>query len=185
MKTVKQLRIIFSIGMIIIFMPFKINSQENKLNANPFSENLNYINAVGLRLGGTSGITYNHKFKEKNSIKFIMGMFPSSYGLTILYERFIPTKAKGLNLYFGAGGHVSGAYYSTWYYYNMNINRYSYIRTYGYSPIIGFDIIGGIEYKIPKIPLALSFDLKPFIEFFNGYGPFFNPDPSIGAKFTF
>jgi hypothetical protein len=146
---------------------------------------VDYTNALGLRLGETSGITFNHKFDEQNSIKFIGGVFPDVYGLTILYERFYPTKAKGLDFYFGAGGHVSGAYQRTRDYYIIDRKRYSYERNYGYSSIFGVDILTGIEYKFPKVPIALSTEVKPFIEFFNGYGPYFKLDPGIVIKYVF
>jgi hypothetical protein len=157
-------------------------AQENISNTN---DKTTYKNAIGLRLGWTSGITYNHKFNEKNSIKFILGAFPYSYGLTCLYERYHSTIVSGLNYYYGIGGHVSGAYYRTWHYYNTEGGQYSYYRTYGTGAILGIDLIGGLEYKFPNVPFAVNLDLKPYAEFFNGYGPFLNPDLGVGIKFVF
>lgn len=145
----------------------------------------NYSNAFGIRLGGTTGITFKHSLNSNNSIEFILGAFPYSFGLTGLYERNYQTKIDGLSLYYGVGGHISRVYTTTWYYYNTDNNRYAYFRTYGYGAVWGIDFIGGAEYKFHEIPLAISFDLKPFMEFYSRYGPYINLDPGVGLKLTF
>jgi hypothetical protein len=146
---------------------------------------INYRNAVGLRFGVTTGITYNHKFDRYNSLNFIFGAFPYSYGVTVLYERYVRTSEENLSFYYGLGGHISGAYYRTWYYYNTERNRYTYYRTYGPSPIVGIDFVAGLEFKFPGAPLALNFEIKPRAEFFNTFGPYFSLDPGLGIKFVF
>jgi hypothetical protein len=173
---------IFLFATFIYFLTIgKLTAQETK----PVQSNYTYSNAIGLRLGGTSGLTFKHNFGNRSAVELILGAFPRSYGFTALYERISPTSVNGLRFYYGIGGHISGAYYRSWYYYNTDNSRYAYYRTYGYGPILGIDLIGGLEYKFPTIPLALSFDLKPFAEFYNMYGPFFGLDPSIGVKVAF
>ena len=50
---------------------------------------------------------------------------------------------------------------------------------------IGIDGVAGAEYKLPAIPLALSFDIKPFIEINNSGVIFTTFDPGLGIKLTF
>jgi len=179
MKTT-LIKTVFTIGLSCFLSFENVNAQENKT-----IENNKYSNAIGIRIGGTSGLTYKHRFDQKNAVEVILGTYPYSYGLTGLYERYMPTTVEGLNLYAGAGAHISRAYYRTWGYYTSDDNRYYYYRTYNYGPIIGIDAIGGIEYKIPKAPIAVSFDLKPYIDFFRDYRSYVYLDPGLGIKFTF
>ena len=159
----------------------KLIAQSNKLN-----EDSNYTNAIGLRFGRTSGITVKHKLANKNAIEVILGMFPYSFGVTGLYEWYHQTNEKGLSVYYGGGLGVARAYDHTEVtYYNNFGDNMTYVKTYGYGPIFGFNAIGGIEYKIPRTPLAVSFDLKPYAEFFNNYGPYIELDPGLQIKLTF
>ena len=50
---------------------------------------------------------------------------------------------------------------------------------------LGIDGIVGIENKIPQIPIAMSLDIKPFMEIFRDGELNFSLDPGIGVKFTF
>lgn len=161
-----------------------LTAQENISMENKTIVSNDYSNAIGLRFGGISGITYKHRF-QSNAVEVIAGTYPYSFGLTGLYERYSSTTVNGLNLYYGAGAHISRAYYTSWTYFNIGNDRYGYYKTYNYYPIFGLDIIGGIEYKIPKAPLAISLDLKPYVDFFREYGPYGYIDPGLGIKFTF
>ncbi len=147
------------------------------------AENADYTNAIGIRFGGTTGLDFKHKFSSLNAIELILGAYPNSFGLTALYERNVSTQVTGLNLYLGAGGHIARAYdYNYGYFKN---DRYYYYRNYNYGPVLGIDGIAGVEYRIPKVPLAISVDVKPYAEFYSGYGTYFNLDPGLGIKFTF
>jgi hypothetical protein len=141
-----------------------------------------YSDAIGVRLGGTTGFSYKHRFNNPNAFEAILGTYPYSLGITALYERYFTTRTNGLSLYFGAGGHIARPYYNSWgFYYN---DRYYFYRN-APGPVLGIDLIGGLEYKIPDVPLALSFDLKPNTEFYRNYSPLFSLDPGLGIKFTF
>lgn len=146
-----------------------------------------FKNAVGLRFGTTTGITYKHRFTEENALELILGTHAHAVGITGLYERYVLTNVEGLNLYFGGGAHISRGYYSTWgYNYNPKYDQYYYYeKNYHYGPIVGLDAIGGIEYRLSKAPVAFNLDLKPFAEFYRGYKPNYRWDPGLGVKFTF
>lgn len=139
-----------------------------------------YNHALGLRAGGTSGITYKHFISSSSAIEGILGFWYNGISLTGLYEGYAPTGLQGLKWYYGGGAHV--ATYSRYDY--VRENRYWYRNhTSGYA--IGIDGIVGLEYKIPPIPVAISFDLKPTFEIGgSGYGAMFL-DPGFGLKFLF
>ncbi|MGZ3903504.1 MAG: hypothetical protein ACXVC6_07410 [Bacteroidia bacterium] len=158
-----------------------VNAQSNDRKINTATD---YRNAVGLRIGETSGLTFKHFFSNASALEGIVGASPYSFGITGLYEKYITSGVNGLYFYFGGGGHLNTGYGRSVYYVYNGDNRYYYRR--GYPGLgIGIDGIIGAEYKVPKIPFALSFDLKPFIEFNNAPDMFFALDPGLGIKFTF
>lgn len=87
----------------------------------------------------------------------------SQFTLRGLYEWTMPVINDDFNFYYGVGGHLGAAY-----------SRFA----------IGVDAIVGLEYCIPGVPLALSLDYKPFVNFvtprINGLWDF-----GLGIKFTF
>lgn len=144
-----------------------------------------YKNAIGIRIGETSGFTYKHFFNNGNAFEGIVSAWPYTVGLTGLYEKHLQAGAPGLLWYYGAGGHINlGGPTSRVYYGYNGDRRYTYVyRTGGFG--LGVDGIIGIEYKFRPIPLGLSADLKPFIEVNDYSNVYMSLDPSIGVKFTF
>ena len=143
----------------------------------------NYQTALGARIGGTSGFTIKHFYKPSSAVEGIVGFFGNGFSLTGLVEKHQKAfDVKELSFYYGAGAHLA--------IYN-NRNRY-YDRlwrdvNYDYQTDVGIGINGllGLEYTFTEIPLAISLDLKPFIEIGSGGYVGFSPDPSFGVKFTF
>jgi len=76
-KATETKNIVFILGLSYCLISSTLTAQEY---ASTLKTDRNYKNAIGIRLGGTSGLTYNHKFTERNSIKFILGGFPT-FGL--------------------------------------------------------------------------------------------------------
>lgn len=102
--------------------------------------------AIGLRAGETSGLTLKHFFANTNAIEGIISVWPYTLGVTGLYEFNKPTKAVGLNFYYGLGGHVNigTARYRAYYLYRDR--DYVYVRRSN-EVALGVDFIGGLEYK--------------------------------------
>lgn len=148
------------------------------------NKDYDYRNAIGVRIGQTAGITLKHFTDHNHAIEGIIGIWPNSVGLTGLFEKYVQAgNVEGLNWYFGGGAHITVGTARLYTVYREG--RYlSYRSRY---PGVGFGIDGivGAEYKIPSIPFALSFDIKPFIEV-NTSGVLFTAfDPGLGLKFTF
>jgi hypothetical protein len=139
-----------------------------------------YTNAVGLRAGGTTGLTYKHRFGESNALEVILQFNP---GVTALYEKYYPTKTNGLEWYIGAGAHFS-QYRAVKYYTVYRGDRY-YYKTQYYGAAFGIDAIAGLEYKIPDVPLSFSLDVKPNVEFSGNDNVFMYLDPGLGIKLAF
>ncbi len=141
-----------------------------------------YTFAVGARAGSTGstcGGTLKYFFSNKTAGEAIIGYNHGALAGTLLVEQhFQPTRLKELQGYWGGGVHyVHSSGYRN---YILIDNR---VRSYqdggkGY----GLDLIAGIEYKFIDIPLAISADVKPALEF-NSYGGFIvGIDKSIGIK---
>lgn len=143
-----------------------------------------YNTAIGLRAGETSGLTVKHFFSQNNAVEGIFGAWHHGFSITGLYERHASAfGTAGLNWYYGAGGHVSFASDRTYYYHRHGNRRYEYYSDGRVG--VGIDGIFGMEYKIPKAPIAFSLDLKPYIEFVSNGGVWTSLDPGLGIKVTF
>jgi hypothetical protein len=141
-----------------------------------------YTTAVGVRVGGTSGVTLTHFYKPTVAVEGILGAFGNGYSLTGLIEKHMPAfNAEGLSLYYGGGAHL--AVYNGR---DIYASRFGREIDYHSHNDLGFGVNGvvGLEYQMPEnIPIVFSLDLKPFVEIGSGGYVGFAPDPSIGVKF--
>lgn len=139
-----------------------------------------YTTAVGVRGIGTSGLTIKHFTSSNRAIEGILGLWPDAFSATVLFERYVSAfDEPGLNWYYGVGGHIST--FSEW----VSDDGYrTYQRVDGEFGV-GVDGIFGIEYKIREVPIAVSFDLKPFLEVTTQGHAYLALDPGLGVKFTF
>lgn len=153
--------------------------------AQPAINTNSYTNAIGLRAGGTSGLTFKHHYGSGTSAEFILGIWNNGFGLTGLYEKNANAGISGLNWYYGFGGHVAASNNRSYYYVKGERGYFWYRQMHEDRLGIGVDGIVGIEYKIRPIPFAISFDLKPFIEVTNSGFMWASIDPGLGIKFTF
>jgi hypothetical protein len=105
-----------------------------------------YNTALGARLGsGNYGITLQQRVASRVTIEAIAGLREREYSGTVLGEYHFGILGPSLNYYFGAGGHLG---------HNKDTGGFS-----------GLDALVGIEYKIAFLPVAVSFDFKPTLEF--------------------
>ncbi|MDN5201732.1 hypothetical protein QQ008_10175 [Fulvivirgaceae bacterium BMA10] len=136
-----------------------------------------YENAAGLRLGGTSGITYKRFVTESVAYQVLLSGRNDGIQFTALKEIYIQTNlSKNLFIYYGGGAHLGFEKYTQ---VNNNINttiinnnqifetRTRVNPTY-FS--MGLDGIVGLEYRF-MAPVTLGFDVKPTFSF-------------IGMRFT-
>lgn len=144
-----------------------------------FAQSGSYKTAIGLRAGETSGLTIKQFIGGNTALEGIIGIWSHGFSGTLLFEKYAATGAEGLNIYYGGGGHVAfETAYHNWYYYKKD--RY-YEYRHGYMGL-GIDGVVGIEYKIPPVPIAISVDLKPFVEVTTGGSVWMSLDPGLGIK---
>ena len=105
-----------------------------------------YRTAAGFRSDGNNyGITIQQLIIPKTTLEGLAMLSPRERSATLLAERHFGILGPSLNYYFGAGAHVG----------NHKDN----------GTFWGFDGIIGAEYKIAFIPLVISLDFKPTIEY--------------------
>jgi len=130
-----------------------------------------YKNSAGFRLGKTDGFTYKRFLSENGAVEFMLGFGGYDEGMRA-YTNYqwhyqIPAHfTDNLYLYYGVGGHVGylKANLSKEYYENdSTIVTENEEKSY-YT--IGVDGIVGLEYRIFTVPLTVSFELKPYFDFY-------------------
>ena len=139
-----------------------------------------YKNAIGVRMGGTSGFTFKHFYAGQMAMEGQIGFFGNGASVTgLLMGHGSAFSTPGLRYYAGGGAHLAfynGRTYSAW--------RGRDIQYYDSDAIaVGVNGILGLEYVLPDVPIGFSMDIKPFIEFGPGGHVGFSPDPSVGVKF--
>ena len=139
-----------------------------------------YQTAAGIRFSPFLGISVKHFMKENLAVEGIMSTRWRGAALIALveYEKEIPGAA---GLYFLAGGGVHIGSYQKFKYYNYTGVLYS-SNDRVFSP--GIDGIIGLDYKFSEMPLNISLDLRPYIDFVEG-GPPSYIDGAITARYTF
>lgn len=120
---------------------------------------------LGMRFGVTSGITGKVIKDKKSAIQGTLGIRNGGIQLYTLLEAYkVLDKKQNWFIYFGGGAHVG------------YVNGYNKVRrwsnTTGYyweeeftiGPVLGLDGVMGVEYCIPRIPLTLFLEFKPWVE---------------------
>jgi len=143
----KRLLLVF----IVIFTGFFAFSQEFK-------------QAVGIRMGYTSGIEYRVFTNELNSYKFLVGSRERGFLAHALkewhrYDMF--TFTDQLTFIYGAGVHAG---YERWDRQHFNVNSSYYVTHTAF--IAGLDGFAGIEYLFHEFPISVGFEVKPYFDLF-------------------
>lgn len=145
-----------------------------------------YDRAIGLRGGPSNGLNFKQSIGDDKALEFILSSRWNRHwrgwkftGLYEVYRRDIAVE--GLTWYFGGGLHVGA--YRQWGYWGGP----GWGNTYYYSDLVigpGLDAILGLEFKLPDIPLAVSLDWKPEINFWR-YNAFWMDEFALSIRYTF
>jgi hypothetical protein len=102
-----------------------------------------YFLAVGVRAGNPLAVDGKYYFADAHAVQAIVGLqYPRGWGLTGLYQYNGDFNWRGeMNWFVGAGG-------------SMMLNRDDIFS-------VGADLILGIEYTFPTLPLNFALDWKP------------------------
>jgi hypothetical protein len=147
----------------------------------------NYRQAAGLRLGAASGITYRRVFGADVAGEVMLLGQNHGTSLVFLFEKQKPAVLfddLNMNFIYGIGAHIGGA--NTDYYYYDDPHGYNYYHV-GYNTLqLGIDGFASFEYLIPRYPIALSLETKPYFEFFDNHSFGIHLFViAFGARYTF
>jgi hypothetical protein len=146
----------------------------------------NYQQAAGLRLGASGGITYRRMLGSDVAGEVMLLGQNHGTSLVFLFEKQKPAVLfddLNMNFIYGAGAHIGGA--SDDYYYNdPHGNNYYHM---GYNTLqLGIDGFVSFEYLVPRYPVALSLETKPYFEFFDDHNFGLHLFViAFGARYTF
>ncbi len=105
-----------------------------------------YNTAIGARIDRSMlGITVKQRVFKTVTVEGILAGNSDAMIGTLLLEKHYPIIGRGLNAYMGAGAHLGAA------------------NTGGV--ILGPDLLLGVEFKLPFMPLTVAGDLKPSYHF--------------------
>ncbi|WP_298708847.1 hypothetical protein [Chitinophaga sp.] len=177
-------RILLLFGVLSLMMTtFQANAQRRSSGGggNP----ADYNTALGVRLNPwLVGFTVKHFLKGPHAIEGIVSHYfngndePTNVTFTGLYEYHWNVFGKSeWNMYAGGGAHLG-----LWRAYEWDNGRRRDRTT---KAVAGLDGIFGVEYTFKNIPLNLSADLKPYVNF-NGYNDFIGEQiGGVSARYTF
>lgn len=138
--------------------------------------------SLGVRGGEPLGITAKYFISDLHAVEGIVSFWPWGPGITGLYEIHAAAfDVEGLFLYYGGGAHVRQFRGGRW---GNRIHTSDFRYTYR-GAAIGIDAIVGMEYKLPPIPITISLDLKPMIEFTTAGKAFLGMDPGLSVRYVF
>ena len=139
-----------------------------------------YKTAVGLKFGGyENGISAKYFTDADIAVEGVLGFRDHGLVITGLYEFYIPAfDVTGLKFYYGGGAHIGAVGSGVYQKFSGNNETYNNAQL-----LFGVDGAVGLEYLIPKSPIAISLDLDPRIELTGG--PFIDIAPGLGLKYTF
>lgn len=143
-----------------LFMGTTISAQ------NKTAESLTYKTAAGIKVWNGAGLSLKTFIADKSALEFI-GFFNSDgVRITGLYEYHGELNTEGnLKWYGGPGAHV-GLYK-------------------GSNTSFGVDGVIGLDYKFNNMPLNISLDWQPTIEFLGGKSAFIGSWGGLGIRYTF
>ncbi len=133
-----------------------------------------YEQAVGLRGGGSAGVTYKKFFSDMESLDLLLSGRNDGLQLTVLHTFNKPLKS-GISdnffFYYGIGGHVGWervARRQRLLIINNNPPGPNTIEdnfNRGSEFSMGVNGIAGVEYRFLGIPFAVGLDVKPYLNF--------------------
>jgi hypothetical protein len=139
-----------------------------------------YDNAIGVRLGTSSGITFKHALGGDAMLEVLMTTRYHGWNFTGLYEKHaLAFDVENLTWYYGAGGHV-GFYNGD----NNDHNPWFDDDNDDDHVVVGIDGIIGLEYQIGEIPFNVGLDWKPAFNIV-GYTGLWADEIAISFRYVF
>lgn len=158
-------------AMILMLTPNEVDAQKYRI-------------AAGWRAGGTNGITLKVVPVQGFAIEGIYGIYPYGQSLTGMIESHSPILCiRALQMYAGVGAHYRFNYMDGTF--SDPINGTFEVNAPPGTKGWGLDAVAGVELKLPLLPIAVSAEVKPMIEWTNAGASFWGLDPALGLKLAF
>jgi hypothetical protein len=118
-------------------------------------------NAVGIRAGLGSGVTFQHFTNNRNAVEVIAYQRFGAANLTVLAEAHEQMfDVRGLRYYYGAGAHL-------WVFNKNSVLQDNILRENSFA--LGVDAIVGMAFYLRSLPLQFSVDWKPGINLYGSH----------------
>lgn len=143
-----------------------------------YGQTRDYQVGLGLKLGSPSGLAVKWHPHPHHALELIghTWFHGGSGGATLLYELHLRVGAERQSrFYIGLGGHAA---YNRPGVYNPYSDRQTANNLYA-----GVDAVLGFEYVFAKVPLAISFDALPLVNFGEKTSLWWNA--GVGIKYLF
>lgn len=115
--------------------------------------------AIGVRAAYGGLISYQHKLNSEYMTEGILALRWGGVEITGLVERYKPAfNNENANWFIGAGMHIGYHGRDNSFNPEKKANTKTYIN-------LGIDLIGGLAYNFPNIPINVSVDYKPAFHF--------------------
>lgn len=146
----------------------------------------NYTQSAGFRLGAGSGITYRRMFDTNISGELMLLGQNHGTVLTFIVQKHRPAllfNDLDMTFIWGVGAHIGMA--DRYDCYDDPYNR-DYSRGYYNTLQLGIDGFAAFEYQVPRYPVSLSLECKPYFEFFDDHQFGLHlPVIAFGARYSF
>jgi hypothetical protein len=148
-----------------------------------------YDRSAGLRLGGTSGITYKKFIVDEQAIEFLLSSRNNGIQATGIYVYHLPMQVssdENFYFYYGFGGHVGLEQHNGFKKEVISGNPDSFFYKKENYVAMGVDVLAGVEYRLFSVPVTFSIDVKPSFNFIGlRYTQAHFWDTSITIKYIF
>ncbi|MBN1338684.1 MAG: hypothetical protein JXA03_05135 [Bacteroidales bacterium] len=123
--------------------------------------------SAGVRMGDLSGFSVRIRDQNMLGAEIIGGWRDGGFTLTGLVQSSRSLHAAGIKQLFFIRGGGAHAGYTQWDGYD-NFGWYENNNScHTPSPVFGLDVMAGIEYHVIHVPLQISLDYKPYMEFYS------------------
>ncbi|NOZ47560.1 MAG: hypothetical protein GXO79_12385 [Chlorobi bacterium] len=145
-----------------------------------------YTKAFGLRTGNNSAFTYKSFFNDMESFEGMLS-FKQGIIISVLKEQnelaFVNFSDR-IFYYYGFGGHIGFVNNST-----DNSAFYTISKNFRQNlthPVVGLDVLVGIEYRFVSVPFIAGLEVKPYFDLFGtNYFSMHTGDLSLTIKYIF
>lgn len=127
-----------------------------------------YDRSAGIRLGGSSGLTFKKFIIDEQAIEVIVSNRKSGVQLTGLFLMHQPMHVSfndNFYFYYGVGGHIGVEEHDNLDKILSSSDPNDFLYEEKSYLTLGIDGMIGIEYRMLSVPITFSLDLKPYLNY--------------------